>query len=256
MTQGPRRAIWPDEEPSGFTAAGFSTQWAPPAPGQQPVWAPPAPGQQPVDPLYRPAAARRRLPTAAKALLIAIVLMIATATIVWAAGGFEERQTVVNRQPGELLDLGPVELTVDKAISYDLGEQAKIEVSGTCRLTSAHSEGSIHFSIGRNTIAGVRLDDRIVVSTEAMMSLGIDDDSKYSGSTREALAPNVPAVPCVTRYSLPLEALDGEDTVIVLFWKLQFTEQNNVKNERDSSKTWNATSDGYRIELPVRHVKR
>lgn len=187
-------------------------------------------------------------------MIIALAVVIAATIAVWAAGGFETRQTLVDRQAGEPLDLGPVEMTVDKAISYDLGDEAQIEVVGTCRLTSPHSEGSIHFSIGRNTYAGVRVNDQALLSTEAIMSLGVDD-GMYFGRTREALSPDIPAVPCVIRYSLPLDALES-DTATFLFWRLQFTEESNVKNEEDTSKTWNAASDGYRIKLPLRHVAR
>ena len=86
------------------------------------------------------------------------------------------------------------------------------------------------------------------------MTLGVDD-GLYFGQTRQILSPGVPAVACVLRFTLPLAALDA-DTVTVLLWRLQFTEQGNVKNDQDTSKTWNASSDGYRVQLPLTQVTR
>lgn len=198
--------------------------------------------------------ARFRLPTAAKALIIVIAVSMVIAGGIWAGGGFGVRQVMVDRHAGEPLDLGPVELTVLNAISYDLGDQTQIEAAATCRLTSEHSEGSVHYAIGRNSFAGVRLNGEALLSSDTMVTIGVDDGLNF-GRTREVLSPGVPAVPCVVRYSLPIEALDA-DTATILFWRLQFTEENNVKNDEDTSKTWNAAADGYRVQLPLRHVAR
>ena len=195
-----------------------------------------------------------RLPTAARVLLAAVLVLAVLVAGLWAAGGFQTRQTLIDKQAGEPLDLGPVELTVQQAISYDFAGEAQIEVPASCRLTTGQSAGTVHYAIARNSFAGVRVNGEVQLSSEVMMTLGVDD-GLYFGQTREVLSPGVPAVPCVLRFTLPLAALDA-DTVTVLLWQLQFTEQSNVKNDQETSKTWNASSDGYRVQLPLTRVSR
>lgn len=187
-------------------------------------------------------------------LLAAVLALVVVVAGLWAAGGFQTRQTLVDKQAGEPLDLGPVELTVQQAISYDFAGEAQIEVPASCRLTTEQSAGTVHYAIARNSFAGVRVNGEVQLSPEVMMTLGVDD-GLYFGQTRQILSPGVPAVACVLRFTLPLAALDA-DTVTVLLWRLQFTEQGNVKNDQDTSKTWNASSDGYRVQLPLTQVTR
>lgn len=252
MSQGPRRAIWPDDRSPGAAVPAHQPRRSSPA-SEQPTWAPPAADQTPAG-VPGPAGPRRRLPTAAKVLLAAVLALVVVIAGLWAAGGFQTRQTLVDKQAGEPLDLGPVELTVQQAISYDFAGEAQIEVPASCRLTTEQSAGTVHYAIARNSFAGVRVNGEVQLSPEVMMTLGVDD-GLYFGQTRQILSPGVPAVACVLRFTLPLAALDA-DTVTVLLWRLQFTEQGNVKNDQDTSKTWNASSDGYRVQLPLTQVAR
>ncbi|WIY82589.1 hypothetical protein [Propionimicrobium sp. PCR01-08-3] len=178
-----------------------------------------------------------------------MVVLALVIVCVWAVGGFELRQTYDDKSPGEALNLGPAEIALDHAIGYQFGDDVSIEVAGSCGLTADQSAGSVQYAIQDGAYAGMRTDGDPLISTESMLSLGTDDGLSFD-TTRDVLSPGVPAIPCVLRFTLPPETM-GQDEVTVLIAKLQFGEQGNVKNDAETSKTWNPAPDGYRVTFPI-----
>ncbi len=265
MTLGPS-APQPAGGPSG-SAEGWQppTDWVAPGPDATlppgAGWAPPDPATltawpAPVGPVETAVAAppTRRLPTALKVLLVGFVSLAVVIGLVWAGGGFEERESLTDAQIGEPLDLGPVEVIVQEAVRFDKFGTQMIEVIGTCRSTEESSSSLSVLTISDMALAGLRgSDDQIYLSDDTQLTVGTVDTE--GTVMREYLAPGMPAIPCVFEFEMPDET-QFTDEIVFFVWKLVHVEQGNVKNDAETSKVWAQGPDGYRVEMPVTLVRR
>lgn len=193
-----------------------------------------------------------RVPTA---LLVFAVLSLTTAVLlscVAVLGGFERRNSLTERQPEQVLALGPVDVQFIEAAQY-VGEEV-VQVQASCRLTLDSSWANLKIDLS-DAVAGYYQPpgQEIVFADDNLLSFGAT--SQGYDTDRKVLAPDVPAVPCVFYFQLP-EGSPPADVFRVIAFEMAFIEDQNVKNDADTSKTWQPEVDGYWIELPVSHPTR
>ncbi|GAA2180272.1 hypothetical protein GCM10009785_10420 [Brooklawnia cerclae] len=224
--------------------------WAPPVDPRPPAqWAPPQ-GWAPAT--TTPQRVRRRVPTAVKALVVgAVVLVLAIATV-YIVGGFEQRQTYADRAVGEVLSLGPMDVTLDEAVTFDDYGSPAIEVRATCVSTLDTTSSGVEYALTNGgALAGVSTASGLAISEGVRLQFGVH--TIVTTAVREVLAPGLQPMPCVLRFDMPAGTVVPDEVTVVLAI-LEWTEENNVKNGEDVSRTWNPSHDGVRVHLPVEHL--
>ncbi|MGI5950572.1 MAG: hypothetical protein ACOX61_01820 [Brooklawnia sp.] len=192
-----------------------------------------------------------RVPTAAKLLGLIAGLAALLAGYVAAVGGFEPRQAFVERQPGEVLQLGPVDIRPLNARHYEFEQY--VEVHTTCQLALDSSSLGLRGRLTDAVIAYHRPDGQEnVISQNTVLSLG-QTATAYE-KDRADLAPGVPPVPCIFRFEMPDEPRPR--TIRVILPQFEFADPSIVSNDADVSKTWQPATSGYWVELPVEWASR
>lgn len=226
--------------------------WRPPA-----EWAPPDQATLvTTDPQFgtrRRTGYWHRLPTAARVLVTALVVAAMLIGLIGALGGFNERQTLVDRPVGDVIDIGPVEVVLKRAVTYPSYSGGSIvEIAATCQLTQSVGN-TMMYPMADAAMAGVRVNDQPIVAGEARVQFGV---TEYTwATTRNYLSPGLRPMPCVYQFDFSADLTQG-DTVTVLLWQLQWIETLNVRNDEDTSRTWEPDVDGFRVQLPLNHETR
>lgn len=181
-------------------------------------------------------------------LLITLALALIIGMIT-ALGGFDLRNPLRERQRGEVLDIGPVNVTLIRAYHFEY--EQLVEVHATCELTLDSSSLNLNNNVAEATIGFFRPSpdpDDFVFAESNSLSLGYT--ARNYDTDREEFAPDVPPIPCIFRFDMP-DGSPRPQTFRVVIYELDFVEDTNVKNDEDTSKTWRPQVEGYWVELPV-----
>ena len=201
--------------------------------------------------LPAPTSSRRRLPTAARVLLGIGVLGLVVLVVIWALGGFAPRSDSDRVEPGEQFSVGPMTLSFERVILMDAETSPTWWVTGTCRW-DLPSWSPVTSGIGRAALLGVRdpLTDEVTINqTPGTIEFDRYPDTRIGD--REALSPDMDAIDCMIRYTMPPDTPVSADRATLLIYDLIWSEARNTSSDDDSSKTWVPGGTAHRVDLPV-----
>ena len=237
----------PQPVPSPPSGTISPDAWAPPVQWAAPVGEP-AVG---TPPLGTPtgAAPRRRVPTAVKGLLIGTLTLALAITATWVAGGFERREALVPAEVDEPLDLGPVTITLHRA----LARPGTVDVAATCELTADTADSLTGYAVGDAAISAIRVDDVATNSDYTSFEFGVETTDTLGSQTRDTMSPGLGPMPCVLGFSYPL----GEygDKIIIGINRLEYVDLSNVKTESSENRNWESSPNGYVVEMPLTQAR-
>ncbi len=172
------------------------------------------------------------------ALAVAVLLLTGT----WLAGGFDKATDRLARLPvGTEVNLGPMSITVDRALARERPGSWSVYVFGRCRNNTDDPLVSTEDRLARNAFS-MQHPVNLQVSGEASLFFGPGDTL----GNADALNPGTPMVPCTLVFN-PNE-FPPTDHISVGAAVLEWIDASPTG---EGQLVWSASRTAYRFEVPV-----